>query len=288
MDSISSVQHAIDYIEKHLLDNITYEDVARKVGYSAYHFHRLFTMLTGVTVAEYIRNRRLSMAGEEISMNSNAKILDMACKYCYSTQDSFSKAFYRFHGVSPVEAKRGGMRMHLYNRIILKLSVTGGDSLDYRIERIKPFSLIVKKKAFPNEVAGDLNNPEISDFWKECIDNGTLNSLKNMVPVKNTYGVCSHLSDSSTTFEYGIGVLQDENMIQNDFDKWDITHAMWAVFDCIGTEISCIANTWNRIFNEFLVTSEYDMVDDSDFELYPAEHVNNVLCEIWIPIRRKN
>ena len=107
MDCIQSIQKAIDYMEANMLENISYEDAARHLHMSNYHFHRLFSMLTGMTANEYIRSRRLSMAGQDLIM-SDAKIIDIALKYGYDSPDGFAKAFYRFHGVTPNMAKQPG------------------------------------------------------------------------------------------------------------------------------------------------------------------------------------
>ncbi|WP_253200644.1 helix-turn-helix transcriptional regulator [Clostridium sp. CF012] len=92
MNFIQNLQRAIDYMEEHILEPITYEDVARHVYMSSYHFHRTFSLVTGITANEYIRNRRLSMAGQELSI-SDAKVIDIALKYGYDSPESRFKDF---------------------------------------------------------------------------------------------------------------------------------------------------------------------------------------------------
>lgn len=104
MELIQSMRQAIDYMEEHMLDGIGYEDVAKHLYMSNYHFHRLFSMLTGMSPREYMRNRRLSMAAQELSV-SDARIIDLALKYGYETPDGFTKAFTRFHGITPNQVK---------------------------------------------------------------------------------------------------------------------------------------------------------------------------------------
>lgn len=99
MEYIQSIPKAIDYMEDNLLENINYEDVAKAVYMSNYHFHRIFSLVTGISANEYIKNRRLSLAGQELSM-SKSKVIDIAMKYGYDSPESFSRAFTRFHGVS--------------------------------------------------------------------------------------------------------------------------------------------------------------------------------------------
>lgn len=147
MDCITSIQKALDYLEEHLLEPVGYEDVAKQVFMSGYHFHRAFSMLTGTTVNEYLRSRRLSMAGQEIT-RSNSKVIDLAYRYGYDSPESFTKAFTRFHGVSPMVAKKSGVQLKLYNRLIIKVSVEGGSIMDYKIVEKHRFRLYVRWKGF--------------------------------------------------------------------------------------------------------------------------------------------
>lgn len=104
MDWICGIQNAINYIENHLTDEIDYEEVAKQSFSSGYHFQRIFGILCGYTLGEYIRLRRLSLAGAELA-NEKAKVIDVAMKYGYDSPDSFAKAFQKFHGITPSEAQ---------------------------------------------------------------------------------------------------------------------------------------------------------------------------------------
>ena len=127
MDSIRSIQKAIDYMEENLLEKISYEDAARHVYMSNYHFHRLFSMLSGMTANEYIRCRRLSMAGHELAL-SGKKVINVALKYGYESPESFSRAFTRFHGVSPMAARSHKGVLHSFARISVQ-SILGGNHM---------------------------------------------------------------------------------------------------------------------------------------------------------------
>lgn len=100
MDWITGISRAIDYIEEHLTDNIDYAEVAKQAYSSSYRFQRVFSILCGYTLGEYIRNRRLTLAGNELK-NANCKVIDVALKYGYENPDSFSRAFLNFHGINP-------------------------------------------------------------------------------------------------------------------------------------------------------------------------------------------
>ncbi len=145
MDWITGLQKAIDYIEEHLTESIDYEKVAAQSFSSSYHFQRVFSILCGFTIGEYIRNRRLSLAGTELA-TSDAKVLDIAFKYGYESPDSFAKAFRNFHGILPSQARENGSMLKSYSRLVLKFSLEGGKLMDYRIEK-KPEMILTGYKA---------------------------------------------------------------------------------------------------------------------------------------------
>lgn len=122
MDWISGIQRAIDYIESHLTDEIDFEAAAREAYSSSFHFQRVFSILCGFTLGEYVRMRRLSMAASDI-VNTDEKIIEIAMKYGYDSPESFTRAFTRFHGVTPSEAKRGAV-IKSFSRMSVKLSLT--------------------------------------------------------------------------------------------------------------------------------------------------------------------
>ena len=133
MDWISGIQNAIDYIEEHLTEDIDYDIVAEQSFSSTYHFQRLFSILCGFTIGEYIRNRRLTLAGSELA-TTDIKVIDVAMKYGYESPDSFAKAFQKFHGVTPSAARMNGSKLKSFSRLVLKISLEGGKLMNYRIE----------------------------------------------------------------------------------------------------------------------------------------------------------
>lgn len=285
MDYIQSMQSAIDYMEAHLLENITYEDVARHVYMSNYHFHRLFSMLTGISANEYIRNRKLSMAGQELNL-SDKKVIDIALKYGYESPESFSKAFSRFHGVTPNAARQSGIPLKFFDRLIIKIRLEGGTAMEYKIVEREKFKLLAKVEAFRNEVVSEDGN-EIPEFWEKCGKNGVFDVLRQHTKQHDTYGVCAPISKESTHFDYGIGMIYEGGEIPEGFRIWEVNPTLWAVFKCIGTDGDCIGKMWERIFNEFLPGSVYNMLDDTDFELYYENGEADCFCEIWIPVEKK-
>ena len=118
--------NAIDYIETHLIDGevLDQNTIARQAYSSPDNFRKVFHLITGYTIGEYIRNRRLSLAGEEL-ISSNRTVTDIALEYGYDTPESFTKAFTRFHGNSPTYVRNNKSGLHNFTRIVLRSQQMG-------------------------------------------------------------------------------------------------------------------------------------------------------------------
>ena len=296
MDWIAGLHLAISYIEAHLLEPLNYEDVAKQVHISGYEFHRAFSFLTGITVNTYIRNRRLSLAGREI-VETDARITDIALKYGYDTPESFTKAFTRFHGVAPKYAREGSAKLVLFNPIVLKLTVEGGKSMDYRIVQTKQQKFLAVSRDFSNEIINDDDNHDIPDFWCECQDKNLIDPILDLRPAgkRDLYGLCMPTKEGEETFAYGIGVLVDEDtaafdlavMESRGFRFWDVKPGTYVVFECIGDDGDCISQTWAKFYQEFLPQMGYEAEAETDYEIYPDVVNEGVFCELWIPVKKK-
>lgn len=296
MDWIAAIQQAITYMEAHLLEDINYEDVANHVHISGYEFHRAFTFLTGMTANTYIRSRRLSLAGREL-LQTDEKITDIALRYGYETPESFTKAFTRFHGIAPKFAREGSARLRLFNPLAIKLTVEGGNGMDYRITQIQPQKFLAVVRSFPNEIINDEANHDVADFWDECDTQQRIAPLLNLRPVgrQDLFGLCSPAKAGQDTFEYGIGVLIDDDTLLFDLAQmeaegyriWDVEPGTYAVFDCMGEDGSCISETWSKFYKEFLPQMGYEARSATDYELYFENGKPGLFCELWIPIQKK-
>lgn len=296
MEWISAIQQAIAYMEEHLLEEINYEDVAKYVHTSNYEFHRAFSFLSGMTANAYIRNRRLSLAGREI-VETNTKITDIALKYRYETPESFTKAFTRFHGIAPKHAREESAKLVLFNPLVIKITVEGGKSMDYRIVQTKEQKFIAMVRSFQDEIINDEENHEIPDFWGECHSKNLVEPIRNLRPEgkRDLYGLCSPTKEGKDTFEYGIGVLIDEDATDFDAEEmekagyciWDVKPGTYVVFECFGEDGDCISDTWAKFYKEFLPQMGYEAVEATDYEIYFEKGRKGLFCELWIPVRRK-
>lgn len=282
-------------MEEHIFDNISYAEVAKSVHMSSYNFHRTFSFIVGMTANEYMRKRRLTLAAKELQ-TTDISVTDAAYKYGYETPESFSKAFSRFHGSTPKQAKQKGTKLHLFNPLLIKIIVEGGSIMDYRIEHKEGQEFIALVKAFPNEIINDDNNHSIPDFWAECYEKDLIEPMK-LLRVKgkrDLYGLCSPVKDGDDHFSYGIGIMLDENtetsklehFLKNGYLIWKTEPADYAVFKCFGSDGDCLAETWSKFFKEFIPQTGYTQTDDTDYEVYFENGESGLFCELWIPVKQ--
>ncbi len=293
--SIQLIQQAICYMEEHIYENINYAEVAKSIHMSGYNFHRTFSFIAGMTANEYIRNRRLSLAAQELQA-TDISVTDAAYKYGYESPESFSKAFSRFHGSTPKQAKRKGAKIHLFNPLVIKIILEGGSIMDYRMEHREGQRFLALVKDFPNEISNDDNDHSIPDFWTECSEENRIEPMKLLRAEgkRDLYGLCSPVKDSETHFRYGIGILMDENtnlakaeqFTDNGYVIWETEPADYAVFKCFGPDGDCLGETWSKFFKEFAPQTGYMQTDDTDYEIYFENGESGLFCELWVPVKK--
>ena len=260
---------------------------------SSSNFQRAFGILTGISVGEYIRKRRLTLAGVELS-SSNQKIIDISLKYTYETPESFTKAFIRFHGLSPSIARESGANLKSFSRLSIKIIIEGGEVMDYRIENKETFDVVAKVKVF--STVDSINKKEIPEFWTECYTNNTINMLytftkASKITGNGLLGICNSecCADANTNFEYAIGIESDIKDMPKGFSVLKISAGTWAIFKCVGAMPDAIQIMWKRIYSEFFPQSDYNFVEGIDFEYYPQgdNSKSDYVSEIWIPVIKK-
>ena len=293
--SIQLIQQAICYMEEHICENISYAEIAKSVHMSSYNFHRTFSFIVGMTANEYIRKRRLTLAAQELQ-TTDISVTDVAYKYGYESPESFSKAFSRFHGSTPKQAKQKGTKLHLFNPLVIKIILEGGSIMDYRIEHRERQQFIALVKAFPNEISNDDNDHSIPDFWTECSEKNLIEPMRLLRAEgkRDLYGLCSPLRDSETHFNYGIGIMIDEDtdttklehFTQNGYSIWETEPADYAVFKCYGSDGDCLGETWSKFFKEFVPQTGYTQTDDTDYEIYFENGESGLFCELWVPVKK--
>ena len=300
MEWISAIRKSLDYIEEHLLDSIDAQDVAGAVYLSPMIFQKGFSLLTGYSVSEYIRSRRLYQAALEIR-NTGKRIIDLAYDYGYDTPESFSKAFSRFHGITPIQARSGGP-IRTFLPLTIEIKIQGGNVMNYKITRLFGFRVI----GFARRFSMDTSYSEIPAFWDEICEKVAAGVYAGNPPATpqekalvdnciGEYGVC--IDDPQTAkngeFTYMIAGKYTGGEVPEGMTLYEFPSMEWAVFNCIGPIPEALQSMNTRIFREWLPGNpEYELCGNATVEWYDCingeKEDPDYHSAIWIPIRRKN
>lgn len=284
MDWAKAIEGAIEFIEKNIAEDLTVGRIASEVKLSPFYFQRGFSMLCGYTVSEYIRMRRLSLAGSEL-LSSGIKVIDLALKYGYDSPDSFTKAFTRFHGNTPNEVRRGGASLKSFAPLHIELSLAGGNVMEYRIEKKEAFKVMGVSKVF-SYVSADT---EIPKYWNE------INGNPQEKPVMGMYGICFDAEMAGNQFRYMIADdFLAEEAEKKGLEEYEIPGHTWAVFPCRGPMPLPLQEVNRRIFAEWLPAGRYEIAEGYNIEYYsdPADYKGGTedpgyYAEVWIPVKEK-
>lgn len=284
---IESLQKAIDYMEEHLLEELTIEEIAKQANSSAFHFQRTFSILTDINVAEYIRRRRLTLAANELT-TSDSKIIELAFKYGYDTPEAFSKAFRRQHGVTPSEARKFIGNLKSYNRLVIQVSMKGAEPVQFNIVEKSSFQVVGVKKEF--SCANNEQQVGIPQMWDEVNSNGTTNRLSKLTngEIKGILGVCTMNAEqrAKNLLDYWVAV-EHEGEAPKEFLTFEIPASKWAVFGVHGAMPHAMHKAWKQIFSEWFPSSGYEHAGIPEFENYPGgdPFSDDYYSEIWIPVK---
>ncbi|MED3998432.1 MULTISPECIES: AraC family transcriptional regulator [Priestia] len=290
MDLLRNMNRALDYIEENLTNDIDFREVARLALCSEYHFKRMFSFLAGITLSEYIRRRRLTLAAFELK-DSNIKVIDVAIKYNYSSPDSFTRAFQNLHGITPSEAKKSGSSLKVFPKMTFQLSIKGGNEMNYRIEEKEAFHIVGIKERVPIIFHGV--NPKIAAMW-ESLNDETIRELKELSNVTPLGLLSASVNFSEGRMEekgqldHYIGVATTKDC-PHHLVQLEVPAGTWAVFEAVGPFPDTLQDVWGRIYSEWFPASTYEQVEGP--EILWNEHKNvtspTFKSEIWIPVLKK-
>lgn len=271
---IEGFQESIDYMERNLTEELDIEDIAGKAALSSFYYQRIFGALCGMTVGEYIRARRMTQAAQELT-RKDVKVIDIAVKYGYDSPDSFTKAFQKFHGITPSQAKEPGAPLRSFAPLHIKITMEGGNMLDYRIVEKAPFTIVGVKRPFNS----DTSYQEIPKFWDEWLAQGEKR------PVMGTFGVCIDMRGKD--FDYWIADLYFPwEDIPEGCETRVIPGSFWAQFPCT---MKTLQDTNTRIWSEWMPALQgYSLAGEYDIEVYlpPEENSNDMKVYIWVPLKK--
>ena len=284
MGWIESIGDAIGYMEEHITEELDIDEIAGRAYLSPFYFQKGFSMLCGFTVAEYIRQRRLTLAGSELVF-SDERIIDIAMKYGYDSPDSFTKAFTRFHGVTPSAARKDGATLKTFAPLVIELILKGGFIMDYKVMEKDAFTILGRSRMFKY----DTSKTEIPAFWAEHNRNGCPG-------VCGMYGICIDDNQGTQEFEY---LIADNYNPASEIPEGCVTRVIpkhtWAVFPVRGAMPDALQSANHKIFSEWLPNcKEFEIAAGINVEMYddpgkfPKGLVDeNYYTEIWIPVKKK-
>lgn len=300
MDWITGIQHAIDYIEAHLTEEIDYDQVAKENFSSPFHFQRIFSILCGYTLGEYIRCRRLTLAGTELAAG-NGKVIDIAAKYGYESPDSFAKAFQKFHGITPSQARGNGAVLKSFSRLSIKISLEGGSIMNYRIEE-KPAMLLT---GYKRRFTGDPNSKGLQDHNFACESRVYQYILQGMSRDHvNSYQVLTNFDPEGYDFYFAHELPKwaledfddDLGEMAKHFEHLQIPSGQYLICETERCRYptNLLDELRKQAVSQWLPASGYELRDAPEigvihwyWEKGNDKLNNSRYCEVWLPIVKK-
>ncbi len=291
------INETLRYIERNILTVQDLKEVAMEVHVSAGYLQNSFQMITGYTIGEYIRSRRLYLAAMDL-IEKNEKIIDVAARYGYETPESFSKAFSRFHNATPNEIKKKNKPAKAFLPLKLTFTVKGADTVDVEIVKTPKFQLLGVADVFTNDNSFQKIPGFVYDFINKHGEKLNANvfygaSVGDCDTILNVDGKpwCKDYEGITfgERFLFLTGVLYDGGKVPEGMTVIEIPETLWAKFKCKDNSIEATQEMRRYIFREWLFDAEeYDLVDEYNVECYGVPNENGVGLhnEIWIPVRR--
>ena len=267
----------MDYLEQQLTGEVDMKRFQQLSGYSYPLFSRLFSILADMTLAEYLRNRRLSEAVTDLREGSG-KVIDIALKYGYDSADAFSAAFKKFHGATPSEV-RNGKPYRIFPRLQLSLKITGGKNMDIKIQ---------KKPAFT--VAGVLleaiDNSKCPSAWEHLYAHHSIENLESLGSGQS-FGVCSDVKEGEIiNYMAAYDVVDKAKAEELGLFIKDVPATEYAIVPVKGSIPASIHNAWKYVLEVFFPETGYRHSGSPDFEVYSEGDMSSpdYQMELWIPV----
>ena len=296
MEWLTCIRTAIEFAEKHLEEDISAQDAADRVFISPFFLQRGFALFTGYGFGEYIRNRRLYQAAVDLK-ETDDRVIDIALRYCYDTPESFSKAFSRFHGATPVQV-RGGAPFRTFLPLKINISIHGGNNMDYKITPMFSFKVIGFQKIFDIDTA----YTEIPKYWDEICEKYAYNVYAGNPPANacekalmdnciGEYGVC--IDDAGPgRFRYLIAGRYMGGEVPEGMALYEFPRSDWAVFNSVGPMPEALQTVNTQIFREWLPGNpEYDLCGNASVEWYDCtgeKTAPDFRSAIWVPVKKRS
>jgi len=286
---LKELNQVINYIEEHLTDDLSLEKISQYAGVPDYHFRNIFFYLSGLTLSEYIKNRKLSEANKDLL--NGEKVTDVAFKYGYQSIDGFTRAFKKWSGFLPSDVVKKGINKS-FPKLSFVITVKGGTAMEFRIENKPAFYFVGVSKRVPMQF--ECVNNEIIKLAESITDEQKkeMHSLQNMEPyeiVNVSYDADCNFLKEEGELTHLIGVLTTENQISDLLEKIPVPACTWAIFPNEGPFPSTLQETMAKIYSEWLPSSDYEIINAPTFSFTKMNDLKEAYAysEVWIPVRKK-
>ena len=292
---VEQMNEALDYIEDHLCADMDLKKAAQIACCSVSGFQRVFSIVADVSLSEYIRRRKMTLAAFELQ-NSAIKVIDLALKYGYESPEAFSRAFHHIHGTSPTLARDRGVILTAYPRISLLLTIRGVVPMNYRIESKEAFVVYGIEGRMSTENEEHLK--AIPQFWLDALNDGGIErlaastNLSAASGLRPVHALCDYpVAEDDQRFGYMLFAHKTDSSVTEGYTEVTVPAATWAVFrtenhTMAGTS-QAIQNLAKRIYTEWLPTAEYEKVDGYELELYDRQD-NAFWSDVLIRVKPRN
>ncbi len=284
MEWLKNLSAAIDYIEHHLDGDLSYEEAARIACCSPVYFQRVFSYVAGISLSEYVRRRRMTQAAFELQ-RTDAKVIDVALKYGYTSPTAFNRAFQSVHNLSPAAAKNRGSTLNAYPAIRFSVQVTGGSAMPYHIAEKPPLRIVgIRTPLVPDM---EENQRRIPKFWSAVLGDRRFAQVCRLIDREPQQILGVSVYNGPQDFFYYIAAVTDAPAPPGMY-ALEIPQATWAVFESSGPFQENVQRIFQKFYTEWLPFSGYEYAGLPDVEVYPVcrEIPTGGHSEVWIGIKK--
>ena len=290
MNWYERMNSVVDYIEENLRGDIDFDVISKIVLQSPVGFQRIFSIVTDMSVFEYIRRRKMTLAAFDL-LNTNDKVIDVSLRYGYESPEAFTRAFKETHGASPSNARKYSLPLKAFPRISFLLSIEGDTAMEYRIENKEAFSIYGIEGIFTTDDGSNLN--EIPMFWQKCMEDGRYEKLVKSTnePLSRVHAICDYRKTGGNTFPYMIFTYRNSSANTEGYTEVEVPAATWAIFKSekhtLEQTSGVMQSLIKRVYTDWLPTAAYKKIDGFELELYFDSDIDKHYVETWIRVEPK-
>ncbi|MEU7067796.1 AraC family transcriptional regulator [Streptomyces sp. NPDC046161] len=282
---LERLNQAMEHIESHLDQDLDVQEMARIAATSEHHLRRMFSALAGMPLSEYVRRRRLTLAGADV-LAGRETLLEIAVRYGYGSGEAFARAFRAMHGIGPGEARRTGAALTSQSRMAFRLTIEGSSTMRYRVVDKADFTVVGLKARVPLVHAGP--NRAIMDFVRG-IDPQTLERLEKLSDQEphGVVAVCDGMDPSraeGTFLDYHHGVITSAAAPEGA-TVVPVRAGTWAVFTTSGPAPQAIQELWRDVFTEWFPSNPYRTRTGPEIlRIRLSPDKTEADAELWLPV----